>query len=61
MANHYLAEGIHKIKYKHWYDNKKCETGIKYKDSEDCLEYRSIKDYMREYFNKNYQNSVMKI
>ena len=36
-------------------------TVIKYKDSEYCLEYRSVKDYMIEYSNKNYQNSLMKI
>ena len=40
----YFAEGIHKIKCKYGYDNKKCKTcGIKYKDREFCLEYTNIK------------------
>ena len=30
----YIAEGIHKTKWKHGHDDKKCEIfGIKYKDS----------------------------
>ena len=33
-----LAEKIHKIDCKHWYDNKKCvRCGIKYKDCERCF------------------------
>ena len=40
-----LAEGIHKIKCKYGYNNKKYEIyGIKCKDSECCLEYTNGKD-----------------
>ena len=34
-----FTEGISKIKCKHGYDNKKCETlGIRYKDCELCYQ-----------------------
>ena len=39
-----LAEGIHKIKCRYGYDDKKCETwGIKYKDCNCFLEYTNLK------------------
>ena len=39
-----LPEGIHKIKNKHRYGNRKCEMcGIKYKYCECCLEYTNFK------------------
>ena len=52
-----LVLGIHKVKYGH--DHRICEkSGIKYKDSECCLEYASFKDDLREcyclYCNKSY-------
>ena len=55
-----LAKGIHKIKCKYEYGDKKCKTcGIKYKDCECCLEYASVMDDLIEYkclcCNKNYQ------
>ena len=40
-----LAEGIHKIKFKHGLDKGKCEAGgIKDTDCECCLKYTNIKD-----------------
>ena len=45
-----LAEGIHKVKCKYGYYNKKCETcGIKYKDCECCFEYIRVKDDLIEH------------
>ena len=45
-----LAKGIHKIKCKCGYDNKKCKIcGIKYKDCECCLEYTRAKNDLIEY------------
>ena len=40
-----LAEKLHETKCKRRHINKKCETyGIKYKDSECCLEHKDVKD-----------------
>ena len=54
-----LAEGVHKLKCKCGHDDKKYQSGIKYKDWECCLEYMYIIDDITEYkylcFNKNYQ------
>ena len=55
-----VAEGIHKIKCKCGYDNKKCETcGIKYRDCECCLKYTNVKDDLILYnclcCSRNYQ------
>ena len=55
-----LSEGIHRIKCKHWHDDKKCETReIKYKYSNCFLEYTNFKDGLIEYkclcCNTNYQ------
>ena len=57
-----VAEGIHKIKFKYGYDNKKCEKcGVKHKFCECCLEYKNVKDDLIEYkclcCNKNYQKN----
>ena len=57
-----LTEGIHKIKYKYEYDNRKCETcGVKHKDCECCLEYEKIRDNIIVYkcfcCHKNYQKT----
>ena len=54
-----LAAGIHRVKCKNEYNNKKCETcGIKYRDC-DFLEYTNFRDNLIEYqclcCNKNYQ------
>ena len=44
-----LAEGIHKIKYKYGYNNKKCKTfRVKFKDFECFLEYTNNKDDLME-------------
>ena len=56
-----LSEGIHKIKCKHGYEDKKCETsGLKYKYCNCFLEYTNFKDDLIEYKclcrNKNYQH-----
>ena len=58
LANN-LAEVIHKMKYKHEYDDKKCETcGLKYKDCNSFLD-ANFKDNLIEYkclsCNKNYK------
>ena len=45
-----LSEGIHRIKCKYGYDDKKCETcGIKYKYCHSFLEYMNFKDDLIEY------------
>ena len=61
----YLAEGIHKIKYKHVHDDKKCKTcGFKYKYCDYFLEYTNFNDDLIEYkclcSNKNYQQKFDK-
>ena len=58
-----LAEGIHKIKYKYGYNNKKCKTfRVKFKDFECFLEYTNNKDDLMECkclcCNKKYQTKV---
>ena len=58
-------EGIHRIKCKFRYDDKKCETcGIKYKHCECSFEYRNFKDDLIEYkcscCNKNYHHKFNK-
>ena len=62
-----LAEGIHKLKQKHGYDDKKkkCKTcGIKYKDHECFLECINVKDDLILYrclcYNNNYQKEFHK-
>ena len=55
-----FADGIHKIKCKSGHNNEKCKThGIKYKDCERYLEYKSYKDDLIEHkclcCNKNYK------
>ena len=61
LANN-LSEGIHRIKYKYGYDDKKCEIcGIKNKlKISDCfLEYTDFQEDLTEYkclfCNKSYQ------
>ena len=45
-----LSEGLHRIKCKLEYDDKKCETcAIKYKRCDCFLEYASIKDDLIKY------------
>ena len=58
-----LAEGIHKIKCRNEYNNKKCVMyGIKYKDCECRREYISLKvdltEYRCLYCNKNCQKKI---
>ena len=60
-----IVEGIHKIKYKYWRDNKTCETSrIEYKYCNCFLEYTNFKDNLIEhkcfYCNKNYQQKFDK-
>ena len=55
-----LSEGIHRIKCKYEYNDKKCETcGIKYKHCDCFLEYTNFEDDLIEYkclsCNKIYQ------
>ena len=55
-----FAGRIHKIKYKHRRNDKKCETfQIKYKEHDCFLEYSNFKDDLRQckclYCNKYYQ------
>ena len=57
-----LSEGIHRIKCKHGYNDKKCETcEIKYKHFDCFLEYTNFKDDLIEYkclsCNKIYQQT----
>ena len=48
VDNH--AEGTHKIKCKHGYENKCCKMcGIKYKDCKSSLEYTDVKDDLMLY------------
>ena len=48
LANN-LSEGIHRIKYKCRYDDKKCEIcRIKYKYCDCFLEYTNFKDNLME-------------
>ena len=54
------SEGIYRIGYKHWHNDRKCETcGIKYKYCDCFLEYTNFKDDLVEYkysrCNKCYQ------
>ena len=56
-----LSEGIHRIKCKYGYDDKKCQTcGIKFKHCNCFLQYTNFRDYLIEYkrlcCNKNYQH-----
>ena len=56
-----FSEGIHKIKCKHRYEDKQCETcGIKYKCCNCFVEYTNVEDDLIEYkclcCNKNYQH-----
>ena len=45
-----LSEGIHKIKCKYGYNDKKCETcGIKYKFYNCFIEYTNFKDGLVKY------------
>ena len=45
-----LSEGIHKIKCKYRYGDKKCETcRIKYKYCDCCVEYINSKEDLMEY------------
>ena len=51
QANHHLAEGIYRIKYKYQHNDKEYGTqGIKYKDCECCLEYTNVKDNLIQMF-----------
>ena len=55
-----LSEGIHKIKRKFRYEDKKCETCRIKNEYCDCfLKYTNFKDDLTEYkclsYNKNYQ------
>ena len=44
-----ISEGIHRIKCKIGYDDKKCETsGIKYRYCDCFLEYKNFKDDLIE-------------
>ena len=56
-----LSEGIHRIKCKYGYDDKKSQTfGIKFKHCNCFLQYTNFRDYLIEYkclcCNKNYQH-----
>ena len=64
-----LSKGIHKVKCKYKYNDKKCETcGNIYKVCDCFLEYTRFKNanvytvclYKCSYGNKNYQKSLMK-
>ena len=59
VINHNLPKGIHRIKFKSGYNDKKCETyGIKYEYCDCFLEYINFKNDIIEF--KNYQHKFGK-
>ena len=55
VINHNLPKGIHRIKFKSGYNDKKCDTyGIKYEYCDCFLEYINFKNDIIEF--KNYQH-----